>query len=52
LSRFWNGLFETIDVFRRIVDIGLAQYRLADFEALVVHFLVHDVSPLGMAGET
>ena len=43
---------EIVDVLQGVVDIGFPQHRFADFQALVVHFLVHGVSFssfLGMA---
>ncbi|MEY9916125.1 hypothetical protein ABIF99_002440 [Bradyrhizobium japonicum] len=40
---------EIVDVLQGIVDIGLAQHRFADFQALVVHLLVHGVSSISLA---
>src|SRR3954453_21832651 len=35
---------EIVDALQSVVDIGLAEHRFADFQALVVHLLVHGVS--------
>src|SRR3954453_16631051 len=40
---------EIVDGLQGVVDIGLAQHRFADFQALVMHLLVHGVSFASLA---
>jgi hypothetical protein len=39
-------LVEIVGIFQRIGDIGLAQYRFTNFQALVVRLRIHDVPSL------
>ena len=43
-EQFLERLVEVVDVLQGVVDIGLAEHGFANFQALVVRFLVHDVS--------
>jgi hypothetical protein len=49
VQKILQRLVETVDVLQRIADIGLAQHRLADFQALVVH-RPRPAPPCGLPG--
>src|SRR6202034_3086281 len=48
-DQFLERLVELVGIFQGVGDIGLAQYRFANFQSLVVGLLVHNVS-LGFLG--